>query len=417
MIKNHIVFNDISDWRFRLTKAQGSYIWDEKGRKYIDFTSGWNVTNLGWNHPEVNEAVAKQARKNTYSLLWSTDETREELASTLVASLPKSLDSVCRATGGTEANEEAMKIARAITGRKKIIGFRDSYHGQSFGVMALGYRPEYVTAIAPLVPNILQINFPSTFTSGKNEIETLAIFLEQLEKILKKKDIAAIVTEAGIITGWGSTLVAPRGFLAEVRRLTKRYGTLLILDEVGTGFSRCGKLFGMELEGVIPDIATFAKGMSNGAAAIGALAVNSNLVEPTLDKTNLTSTFGWTPVACAAAKKALEIHLRDKVWEQAAEKGKFLMKLLKEQLGDHPKVGNIRGIGMEIGVTFLKGKNPKTPDEDFAKLLVNKAFKKGLHIIHGGDGNIQIMPPLTTSQGVLKQGVDIFIHSMNEVLP
>lgn len=416
MIKNHITFNDISDWRFRLIKAQGSYIWDEKGKKYIDFTSGWNVTNLGWNHPEVNEAVAKQARKNTYSLLWSTDETREELASTLVALLPKSLDSVCRATSGTEANEEAMKIARAITGRKKIIGFRDSYHGQSFGVMALGYRPEYVTAIAPLVPGILQINFPSTFTSGKNEKETLALFLEQLETILRKKDIAAIVTEAGIITGWGSTLVAPKGFLTEIRRLTKCYGTLLILDEVGTGFSRCGRLFGMELEGVVPDIATFAKGISNGAAAIGAVVVNSDLVEPVLGKTNLTSTFGWTPIACAAAKKVLEIHLRDKVWEQAAEKGKFLMKFLKEQLDDHPKVGNIRGIGMEIGVTFLKDKNPKTPDEDFAKLLVNKAFKKGLHIVHGGDGNIQIMPPLTTSQGVLKQGVDIFIDSINEVL-
>lgn len=411
MIKNHITFNDVSDWRFSLHRAEGPYLWDENGRKLIDFTSGWNVTNLGWNHPEVNEAVAKQARKNTYSLLWTSDETRDALARELLSVLPKELNAVCRATGGTEANEEALKVTRAATGRKKIIGFRDSYHGQSFGVMALGYRPEYVTAISPLLPDVIQVEFPSTFKSGKSEKQTLDDFLNHLEQLLKKRDVAAIVTEAGIITGWGSTYTAPKGYLKAVRKLTKEYGTLLILDEVGTGFSRCGKLFGMELEGVVPDIATFAKGLSNGAVAIGAMAVNDRIVEPTLAKTNLTSTFGWTPVACAAASATLKVHKREKVWETAAVLGDYMRQEFMKALSNHSLFGEVRGIGMEIGISFMKKGGKKKPNPEFANKLVKASFDQGLHIVHGSDGNIQIMPPLLTPKSVLKEGIDILIDT------
>jgi 4-aminobutyrate aminotransferase len=415
MITNHIVYNVVSDFRFKITGADGPYIYDEKKRKIIDFTSGWNVANLGWNHPEIIEAVQQQAGKNMYAPMWSADPIQEEYAAALTSELPKELNAVCRATGGTEANEVAIKIARAATGRKKIIGFQDTFHGQTFGALGLGYRREWVEAISPLVPDFMQIEYPAVYAYGDRKAISLDAFLENLEELLKQKDVAAIVAESGIVTGWGKTLIAPKGFIQSVRNLTKKYGTYLILDEVGTGFSRCGKLFGHQLDGVVPDVITFAKGISNGAAAISVCVVNSQVVEPVIGAVKLVSTFGWTPIACAAAHKTLAIHKRDKVWEKSQEDGIFILGELQRHLENHPSVGNIRGIGMELAITFVKDGNPQSVDEALAIRIRDKAFEKGLHLVHGGDGNIQIMPPLTTPRSVLQEGLDIFVDTVKQL--
>lgn len=166
----------------------------------------------------------------------------------------------------------------------------------------------------------------------------------ELEKALSRQDVAAVFTEAGIITGWGSTYVAPSGYLPLVRKLTEQYGTLMILDEVGTGFSRCGTLFGLELGGITPDIVTFAKASANGAVPIGSMITREDIAEATCAKSILLSTFGWTPLACAAALRTLQIHQRDKVWEKAERDGEYIVSRLKKELADHPKVRDIRGL-------------------------------------------------------------------------
>lgn len=140
MIKNHIVYNEFSGYQFKQTKAKGSFIWVDKNHKLIDFTSAWNVTNLGWNNEEIDEAMIIQTRKNDYVAGYAADEIQEEYAKALIRSLPIELDSACKATGGTEANEEALKIAWAVTGRKKIIGYRNTYHGHSFGYVKSGLQ-------------------------------------------------------------------------------------------------------------------------------------------------------------------------------------------------------------------------------------------------------------------------------------
>jgi len=415
MIKNKLIFNDATDWMFDLEKAEGSYIWTKDGKKLIDFTSSWNVTNLGWNHPEITQAIIEQAKKNTHNVLWANDDIQIAYAKQLTEALPHKLGTIARATGGTEANEEALKTARAFTHRKKIVGYKDTYHGQSFGAMSIGYRPEYTTDIAPLVPDFVQIDFPTISKTNRTPEQILQEFAVTLEAILAKEDVAAVVTEAGIITGWGSTAIAPKGYLKLVRELTQKYGTLMILDEVGTGFSRLGKLFGMEIEGIVPDIVTFAKGLSNGQGALGAMATSMEIAEETNGKTNLTSTFGWNPVAVAAASKTLEIHLRDKVWEKAKECGVYLLNTLKEQLSTHPKVGEIKGIGMEIGLEIIKDKSSYEQDPQGAKALVAQAFEQGLHLVVGDGGNIQLMPPLTIDLETLDRGVEILIHSTNSL--
>lgn len=216
MIKNHIFYNEYCGYRIKLSRAEESYIWDEQGKRYIDFTSGWNVTNLGWNHPEVAAAIAEQSRKNLYAPLWGADQIQEAYAEKLTAALPEALDTCVKATSGTEAVEEAMKIARAATGRKKILGFKNTYHGQLFGAMALGFPPDSVRKISPLVPEIVQLDYPRD-TGTANVLQN---FVDGLEAVLSKKDVAALVTEPGIVTGWGSVLMAPRGYLKAVRDLT-----------------------------------------------------------------------------------------------------------------------------------------------------------------------------------------------------
>jgi len=402
MIENSIIYRNMKKYNFfRLSKAEGALIYDHEGREYIDFTSGWNVTNLGWNHPEINEAIVEQTKKNVQGLLWGSDPVQEAYAEKLTSVLPKELDACAKATGGTEAIEVSIKVARAATGRKKIVGFRNSYHGQLFASMALGYSPEMVEKIAPLVPEFIQLDFPIE-SAG---VENFNKFLANLEDILSKKDVAAIVTEPGIITGWGSTLIAYPGFLKSLRTLTEKYGTLLVIDEVGTGFSRTGKLFGFEHETIIPDLIVLAKGISNGASAIGTVVGKSSIFEETFPYINLISTFGWTPIACAAALKALEIHLRDKTWEQAEEKGNCIMQKLKPLVGK--SIVDLRGMGMEIGVSLKDGET--------ARKVIDSAYEKGLHIVVGSDNNLQIMPPITISQDLLDKGLEILIKTIEKI--
>jgi len=397
MIENSIVYRDFKNKYeyLPISRAEGALIWDRDGKKYIDFTSSWNVTNLGWNHPEVNEAVVRQAKKNVQGLLWGSDPIQEEYAAALTAALPRELDACVKATGGTEAIEMAIKIARVYTGRKKVIGFNGLYHGQLFASLALGAPWQMREKIAPLVPEISPIEFPHEGI-GKEGFEK---FATDFENLLSRKDVVAVVTEPGIITGWGSTLVAYPGFLAKVREVTKKYGTLLIVDEVGTGFSLTGKLFGIEHENVIPDMVVFAKGISNGAAAIGTVVGRSEIFEPAFADAVLISTFGWTPVACAAALKTLQVHQRDKTWEIAERKGAYMMKKFKACVGD--KVVDVRGKGMEIGIQFR--------DVETCEQVQKAAFADGLHVVVGSQNNMQIMPPLTIPQELLDEGLEILL--------
>ncbi|MFC1647010.1 aspartate aminotransferase family protein [Patescibacteria group bacterium] len=412
MIKNNILYTNFLNWEFSVTKAEGSYIWNQNNKKLIDFTSGWNVTNLGWNNTEVIEAIVKQTKINTFIPMWLSDQVQVKYAKDLTNSMPKQLDLAVRATGGTDANDKALMLARAITKRKKVIGCYDTYHGHSFGTISIGYRPEHVVNESPIVPEFIKLNFPVTTENETKDKKVLKDFLADLEELLKKEDIACVITEAGVISGWGSTYIAPYGYLKEIRKLTKKYGTLLILDEVGTGFSRCGQLWGMQIEKVVPDMVTLAKGITNGSGAMGAVVLKSSYGEELLSNSKTHSTFGWMPLPVAAACAVIKIHKRDKVWEKAKVDGIYVLDQLKKELGSLSNIGTINGIGLEIGLTFVKAKKTKGRDNDMAKKVISTAYKKGLHLALGGEGNIQIMPPLTTSRKVLDEGLEMLIESV-----
>jgi len=408
MITNNIVYTKFSAYRFNIKKAQDSYLWDDSDKRYIDFTSGWNVTNLGWNNKEVIDAGIKQLHINSYSPMWALDKTQDIYAQSLTKALGHNLTVVARTTGGMESIEMAIKTARAYTGRKKILGFFEQFHGSSINALSLGYRPEWISKLTDARLDFVHLEYPRLYKSKKTEKELLQELELQLETALKNADVAAVVTEVGIITGWGSTHVAPSGFIDIIRKVTKKYGTLLIIDEVGTGFSRLGSLFGIHHVNVDPDIVCLAKAIANGSGVMAAMITTKKIAEATYLTSNLQSTFGWNPVACAMAQKTLEIHQRDRVADQAKEKGKYIMDVLKKELKDAAIVGDIRGIGMEIGVD-MKDVKP----ERVVK-MVEDAFSSGLHIVCDYTSNIQLMPPLTIEKEVLDKGLDILISVINK---
>lgn len=205
MIKNHILYNDFSDWRFDISRAEGSFIWDHKGKKLIDFTSGWNVANLGWNNPELSKALIAQSKKNAYAPMWTADPIQNEYAAAFTKALPKELSVIARATGGTEANEEAIKTARAFTGRKKILGFKNTYHGQSFGTMAIGWLPEYpvTRAIAPMPDGFVQMDFPKVYGDSQDEASLLEEFAAKLENNIGSRRYCRVCQRGGHNHGLG----------------------------------------------------------------------------------------------------------------------------------------------------------------------------------------------------------------------
>jgi len=408
MITNNIVYTKFSAYRFNIKKALGSYIWDDSDKQYIDFTSGWNVTNLGWDNQEVIDAGMKQLETNSYSPMWTLDKTQDIYAQTLTKAIGHNLTVVARATGGMESIEMAIKTARAYTGRKKILGFFEQFHGSSINALSLGYRPEWIAKLTDVKEDFIHLEYPRIYKSKKTEKELLQELEIQLNTVLKNEDVAAVITEVGIITGWGSTHVAPEGFIDVIRKVTKKYGTLLIIDEIGTGFSRLGSLFGIHHVNVEPDIICLAKAIANGSGVMAAMVTTKKIAEETYLTSNLQSTFGWNPVACAMAQKTLEIHQRDNTARQATEKGIYMKDILNKELRNNPLVGDIRGMGMEIGVD-LRVENAET-----VVGIVNKAFKSGLHIVCDYTSNIQLMPPLTIEKEVLDKGLEILISTIKK---
>ena len=164
MLHNHIIYTSFSDWRFNLAKAKDSYLWDDKGKQYIDFTSGWNVTNLGWNNEEVVEAGIEQMKKNTYVPMWALGESQERYANNLTKALGHGLEYIGRANGGVEAIEMAIKTVRVFTGKKKIVSFYEQFHGSTTNALSLSYREEWMTKLTDPRTDIVHLEYPNTLS-------------------------------------------------------------------------------------------------------------------------------------------------------------------------------------------------------------------------------------------------------------
>jgi acetylornithine/succinyldiaminopimelate/putrescine aminotransferase len=314
---------------FQASRAEGIYVYNEKNQAFVDLVSGVSVSNLGHQHPEINQAIKEQVDTHMHLMVYGefVQAVQVELADLLVNQLHKSLNSVYYVNSGSEAIEGAMKLAKRYTGRSKIIAFDKAYHGSSQGALSLMGDEKYKRNYRPLLPDVHFLKFNDTSELDRIDEQTAAVILEPVQ------------SEAGI-------RIPDDDFLPTLRARCDKVGALLVFDEIQTGFGRTGKLFAHQHWNVIPDILCVAKAFGGGMP-LGAFVADKSIMDSF--KTNPVlghiTTFGGHPVSCAAALASLKVILRDKLVEQVEAKGQLFAELLK-----HPRIKKVWGKGLFIGI-------------------------------------------------------------------
>ena len=350
-----------------VTRAQGVYFWDADGKRYLDLNSMTMCVNIGHGDPRVVEAIVRQARELPYAGPGMATKPRALLGKVLAEVTPPGLDRFLYTLGGADANENAIKLARAHTGRHKILARYRSYHGATAGAMALTGDPRRLAWEPNLMPGVVHFLDPYRYRSvfhrnrtDLSEAEFAQDYLNHLEEIIQfegPQTIAAILIET--VTGTNGVIIPPQGYLPGVRQLCDRYGILLICDEVMSGFGRTGKWFAVEHWGVTPDLMTMAKGLTSGYAPLGCVAMKQTVADTFRDQVYEGGlTYNGHAISLAAAIATIEVMQADHMVEQAAQTGEVLAELLAELKDRHPSIGEARSIGLFGAIELVR--NPKT---------------------------------------------------------
>lgn len=354
-------------------KAEGNYLFDQDGKKYLDFSTGIGVTNLGF-HPEVKAALQRQAEEIWHTPNLYLNSLQEEVAGKLIWDKDYL---AFFANSGAEANEAAIKIARKATGKQEIIAFVNSFHGRTFGSMSATGQDKIKTGFGDGVPHFSYAIY--------NDLDSV--------KSLVTDDTAAIMLE--LVQGESGVRPADKDFVTALSVFCQETGILLIVDEVQTGMGRTGKLFSFEHYGIEPDIFTLAKGLGNGVP-VGAMLAKEKLGFA-FSYGSHGSTFGGNKLVMSVASSVLDIMLADGFLPQAFDNGNYLQAELKKALAGNAKVTDVRGLGYMIGIETT---------ENLAE-LVEKARDKGLIVLTAGTNVIRLLPPLTLTKEEIDQGVAI----------
>ncbi len=407
------IFNFVAD------HAEGSYIYTDDGRKFLDFTCGIGVTNTGHCHPKVVEAIRAQAGNFIHAQANIViHKPMLQLIEELRKITPPSIDSYYFANSGAEALENAVKIARVATGRQNIIVFSGSFHGRSSGTMALTTsKTVYRTGFGPLPSGVYVSPFPYAFRLKMTEAEVSAYALEQLEHLLASqtapKETAAILIES--VLGEGGYVVPPKSFMKGLREICNRHKILLIFDEVQSGFGRTGKWFAFEHFEVEPDIITAAKGIASGMPLSGVFASTDLMLK--LDVGSIGGTYGGNAIACAAAVGTIRAMREENMLENATERGIQLMTGLRKYQEEYSQIGDVRGKGLMIGTEFVvDGRADKA--KPLVKEIIHKAEEKGLLLLSCGtyDNTLRWIPPINVTAEQIHEGLRIFGESLKEVI-
>ena len=370
--------------RFPVTveKGVGSHVWDVDGKEYIDCMGGYGVALVGHKNERVNNAIKEQIDKiiTVHSSLYN--KTREEFLTTLISLAPKGLTQVHLNNSGAEAIEAAMKFARKFTGKTGMVAMKGSYHGKSFGALSLTFNPKYRKAFAPLVEKV-------SFASY-GDIESLRSVIDD--------DTAFVILEP--IQGESGIIVAPEGFLQDVRKLCDEKGIVLIFDEIQAGLGRTGRLWACDHWNTAPDILCLAKGIAGGVP-MGATLVRPDILA-SISKGEHSSTFGGNPISCAAGNAALKAITEDGLIENSEKMGKLFREGLEKLKEKHTMIREIRGKGLMIGIEM------KFEVKDILMGLI----KKGVLMLYSGRNILRILPPLVISE----DDVTKVLHALDLVL-
>ena len=403
-----------------LVRGEGAYVWDQEGRRYLDFTSGIGVVNTGHCHPRVVEAVREQAGRALHlqANIGFVHEPMLRLIAALREIIPSELDTFFFSNSGAEAVEAAVKLARQATGRTNIIAFQRGFHGRTVGTMSLtSSKTIYRAGYQPLMAGVFFAPYAYCYRCPKAEANPERYGsncrcdwpLEQVRFLLKSQtapeETAAILVEP--VLGEGGYVVPPAGFLRGLREICDEHGILLILDEVQSGFGRTGKFFALEHFGVTPDILVMAKGLASGLPLSG-IATRRELMARWQPGSH-GGTYGGNAVACAAAEATVRVLREEGLVENSARLGEKLLARLRAIQDRHQSLGEVRGLGLMVGVEFVVP-GGRTPDKDRAKGVQQACLENGLLLLTcGTEGNIiRWIPPLIITEQQLGEALDIF---------
>ncbi len=402
---------------FVMDHGKGTEVWDVDGNRFLDFAAGIAVVSTGHSHPKVVKAIQDQAEKfihissDFYHEQWvALGERLDEIAPFHEAAVSFMSNS------GTEAIETAIKLARYHTGRTNFIGFTGAFHGRTMGAVTFtASKPTYHRGFYPLMNGVVHAPYPNPYrpilerSSGEDYGETVVRYIENeiLGHILPPDEVAGILVES--IQGEGGYIIPPAGFFPALRELCDKYHILLLADEVQSGMGRTGKWWAIEHFEVEPDIITIAKGIASGMP-LGVTLARKSVMD--WSRGSHGNTFGGNPVSCAAALATID--LIDKEYlENAAAVGQYTLDALHEIMARHPRIGDVRGLGLMIGVEFVSDRKTKHADDAFRDRVTDLAFERGLILLGCGKSVIRIAPPLSVSKAEIDEGLTILEESIS----
>lgn len=406
-----------------IDRGEGVWLFDVDGNRYLDFSSGISVNNLGYpSHPEVLKAVEEQLHRlghaagtdfyNPYQVM---------LAEKLVSIAPGEKEKkVFFANSGTEANEAALKLVRQATGRKFIIAFLGAFHGRTYGSIALtASKTVHRKTFFPWMPGVIHVPYPNPYRNPwgingyENPEELVNRVLEYIEeyvfdKLVPPEEVAAVFTEP--IQGEGGYVVPPKQFFPELKKLLDKYGILLVDDEVQMGLGRTGEMFAINHFKVVPDIISLAKALSGGLIPIGATIFRADLdfKEPGMH----SNTFGGNALASIAALKTIEVI--EKLLPNIKKLEPLFRETLTEWRNKYEFIGDARGLGLAWAIEIVKDKKSKKPDPSRRGKILRNALNKGLVLLGCGKSAIRLIPPLIIDEEHAKIGLEILEKAIRE---
>jgi 4-aminobutyrate aminotransferase-like enzyme len=399
-----------------MARGSGARLYDEDGQSYIDFIAGIAVGSVGHCHPRYVEMLKAQVERLTFGSF--TTEVRAKFLELLASVTPPGLTRIQLFSGDAEAVEAAFRLAKSVTKKHEFIGFTGAFHGKTGGVLPL-LDGDFKHGMGPFVPGTyvapyancyrcpLNLTFPDCGIACADEIRTIV-------KRQTGGKVAAIIVEP--MQGTAGNVIPPKGFLPAVQSIAKEIGALFIADEMITGFGRTGKMWGVEHDGVVPDVMTLGKGIGSGFP-LSALASTDALTAhpPFSNPGGSSSSYGGNPLAAAAGLAAVSIIVNEKLAENAGRVGAAMLKRLEAMKEKHRIVGEVRGKGLMLGVELVKDRSTKElVPKDFTKALFQECLRRGL-VAMSYAPIIRINPPLVIREEEALEGLDILDEAIGAV--
>jgi taurine--2-oxoglutarate transaminase len=402
-------------------RAEGVYFWDVAGKRYLDFNSMTMCSNIGHGNQKVIQAIQEQAATLAYAGPKMATKPRALLGKILAEITPGNLNRFLYTLGGADANENAIKIARAYTGRYKILTRYRSYHGATYGAIALTGDPRrwaWEPAIMPGVVHFLDpYRYRSTFHRTNpdiSEIEFTQDYLNHLDETINfegPETIAAVLMET--VTGTNGIIIPPKGYLQGVREICDRYGILMICDEVMSGFGRTGKWFAVDHWNVVPDIITMAKGLTSGYAPLGAVAMRDEIADFFNERPFISGlTYNGHPISLAAAIANIQVIKEEHILENVQEIAPIFKRYLTDLGENHPSVGDVRSIGLFGILELVRNRKTREPMAPFngtsteMKSLQAYLLDQGV-FLYTHWNTVLLIPPLIINEGQLAEGFEV----------